>query len=59
MFDIGRDWKGLLEVSAVILDRSSEYRTWEHKNCLTGSDSFLFISSFSSFPTDQMKILGG
>lgn len=57
MFDIAVDCKGLLEVSAIILDRSGEYRTWEDKNCLTGSDHSPFIFFFSGFPTDQMKIL--
>ena len=57
VFDIAVDYKGPLEVSAIILDRGSEYRTWEHKNFLAGSDRFPFIFFFSSFPTDQMKIL--
>lgn len=59
VFDIAVVCKGLQELSAVILDRSGKSSTWEHNKCLTGSDHLPFISFFSSFTTNEMKILWG
>lgn len=57
VFDIAAVCKEPQELSAVILDRSGKSSTWELKKCLTGSDHLPFISFFSGFTTNEMKIL--